>query len=188
MSRHMVVDVARPTRCRKFASLFTSIDEAVGLWPKFAGRIVECDCVHGGRRMSLWWLSFKGGATIIVRADTLVHARLLAAADKVGRAYLLANLCGGIASRFRPTLVNGKPTWNTKDELELFDRFMHKSCLYAHWGAPYQDPTYRAIAVLSAPSDAFARGQLPSNVVEIRDAQTAANEYRRIVCGSKASS
>jgi hypothetical protein len=25
-----------------------------------------------------------------------------------------ANLCGGIASRFRPTLVNGKPTWNTK--------------------------------------------------------------------------
>jgi hypothetical protein len=46
--RHMVVDVARPTRCRKFASLSTSIDEAVGLWPKFAGRIVECDCVHGG--------------------------------------------------------------------------------------------------------------------------------------------
>ena len=38
--------------------------------------------------MSLWWLSFKGGATIIVRAETLVHARLLAAADKVARAYL----------------------------------------------------------------------------------------------------
>jgi hypothetical protein len=45
---HMVADVARPTRCRKFASLSTSIGEAVGLWPKFAGRIVECDCVHGG--------------------------------------------------------------------------------------------------------------------------------------------
>ena len=38
--------------------------------------------------MSLWWLSFKGDATIIVRAETLIHARLLAAADKVGRAYL----------------------------------------------------------------------------------------------------
>jgi hypothetical protein len=38
--------------------------------------------------MSLWWLSFKGDATIIVRAETLVHARLLAAADKVARAYL----------------------------------------------------------------------------------------------------
>jgi hypothetical protein len=38
--------------------------------------------------MSLWWLSFKGGATIIVRADTLVHARLLAAADEVARACL----------------------------------------------------------------------------------------------------
>jgi hypothetical protein len=38
--------------------------------------------------MSLWWLSFQGGATIIVRAETLVHARLLAAADQVARAYL----------------------------------------------------------------------------------------------------
>jgi hypothetical protein len=38
--------------------------------------------------MSLWWLSFKGGTTVIVRAETLVHARLLAAADKVARAYL----------------------------------------------------------------------------------------------------
>ncbi len=37
--------------------------------------------------MSLWWLSFKGGATVIVRADTLVHARLLAAADEVALAY-----------------------------------------------------------------------------------------------------
>jgi hypothetical protein len=34
--------------------------------------------------------------------------------------------------------------------------------LYWNWAAPYQDPTYRAIAVVSAPSDAFARGQLPS--------------------------
>jgi hypothetical protein len=57
---------------------------------------------------------------------------------------------------------------------------------YSNWAAPYQDPTYRAIAVVSAPSDAFAPGQ-PSNIVDIRDAQTAANEYRRIVCGSKAS-
>jgi hypothetical protein len=38
--------------------------------------------------MRLWWLSFKGGAAAIVRAETLVHARLLAAADEVARAYL----------------------------------------------------------------------------------------------------
>jgi hypothetical protein len=38
--------------------------------------------------MSLWWLSFKGGTTIIVRAETLVHARLLAVADRVVRAHL----------------------------------------------------------------------------------------------------
>ena len=38
--------------------------------------------------MSLWWLSFQGGATIIVRAETLVHARLLAVADRAVRAHL----------------------------------------------------------------------------------------------------
>jgi hypothetical protein len=38
--------------------------------------------------MRLWWLSFKGGTTVVVRAETLVHARLLAAADKVARAHL----------------------------------------------------------------------------------------------------
>ena len=38
--------------------------------------------------MTLWWLSFKGGTAAILQAETLVHARLLAAADKVARAYL----------------------------------------------------------------------------------------------------
>ena len=38
--------------------------------------------------MRLWWLSFKGGTAAILRAETLVHGRLLAAADKVARAYL----------------------------------------------------------------------------------------------------
>jgi hypothetical protein len=38
--------------------------------------------------MRLWWLSFKGGTAAIWRAETLVHARLLAAADKVARACL----------------------------------------------------------------------------------------------------
>jgi hypothetical protein len=38
--------------------------------------------------MELWRISFKGGTTVIVRADTLAHARLLAAADEVARAYL----------------------------------------------------------------------------------------------------
>ena len=45
------------------------------------------DCA-GVRPMELWWLSFKGSTTAVVRADTLVHARLLAAADQVARAYL----------------------------------------------------------------------------------------------------
>jgi hypothetical protein len=41
-----------------------------------------------GGGMSLWWLSFKGGTTIVVRAETLVHARLLAPADEALRAHL----------------------------------------------------------------------------------------------------
>jgi hypothetical protein len=38
--------------------------------------------------MRLCWLSFKGGRAVIVRAETLVHARLVAAADEVVRAHL----------------------------------------------------------------------------------------------------
>jgi hypothetical protein len=38
--------------------------------------------------MALWWLSFKGGRAVIVRAETLVHARLLAAAEETPRAHL----------------------------------------------------------------------------------------------------
>ena len=64
------------------------------------------------------------------------------------------------AARFRPTLVNGKPVWNP-GELDLFEKFMQKSCLYAHWGAPYQDPTYKAIAVMAATSAGFAANVLP---------------------------
>jgi len=41
--------------------------------------------------MRLWCLSFKDGRAVIMRAETLVHARLLAAADKVARASLFDN-------------------------------------------------------------------------------------------------
>jgi hypothetical protein len=37
--------------------------------------------------MGLWWLSFRGGRAFIVQAETLVHARLLAAANEVARVY-----------------------------------------------------------------------------------------------------
>jgi hypothetical protein len=56
----------------------------------------------------------------------------------------------------------------------------------AEAAGPFQEPTYKAIAVVAASSEAFGPRQLPSNVVDIRDAQTAANEYPRIVCGSRA--
>jgi hypothetical protein len=80
---------------------------------------------------------------------------------------------------------NGYPIFRDNGHRQNFLAFAQKAMVYSQLAAPYQDPTYRAIAVVSAPSDAFARGQLPSNVLDIRDAQTAANEYRRIVCGSK---
>jgi hypothetical protein len=100
-----------------------------------------------------------------------------------------AALFAGLATAYQPSTKdeNGFPVWRDKEHRENFFALAHKAMLYSQWAAPYQDPTYRAIALVSAPSDAFARAQLPSNVVEIRDAQTAANEYRRIVCGSKAS-
>jgi hypothetical protein len=36
--------------------------------------------------MGLWWLSFRGGTAVIMRAETLVHARLLAAVKEPRRA------------------------------------------------------------------------------------------------------
>ncbi len=38
--------------------------------------------------MRLWWLSFRGGTSVIMLAETLVHARLLAVMNELGRAYL----------------------------------------------------------------------------------------------------
>jgi hypothetical protein len=99
-----------------------------------------------------------------------------------------ATLFADLAAAYQPRTKdeNGIPVWRDKEHRENFFALAHRAMLYSNWAAPYQDPTYRAIAVVSAPSDAFARGQLPNNVVEIRDAQTAANEYRRIVCGRRA--
>jgi hypothetical protein len=95
-----------------------------------------------------------------------------------------AALFASIAAAYQPIGKdeNGWPIFRDNGHRENFLAFAQKAMVYSQWAAPYQDPTYRAIAVVSAPSDAFAGGQLPSNVVDIRDAQTAANEYRRIVC------
>jgi hypothetical protein len=38
--------------------------------------------------MRLWWLSFRGGAAVIMRAESLAHARLLAVVRDLGRAFL----------------------------------------------------------------------------------------------------
>jgi hypothetical protein len=41
--------------------------------------------------MRLWWLSFRGGADVIMRAETLAHARLLAAVKEPRGASLFDN-------------------------------------------------------------------------------------------------
>jgi hypothetical protein len=37
---------------------------------------------------AMWWLSFRDGGAVIISASSLVHARLLAAANGLGRASL----------------------------------------------------------------------------------------------------
>lgn len=49
--------------------------------PSLAGKVHLILC---GERM--WWLSFRDGSVAIVDASSLVHARLLAAANGLGRA------------------------------------------------------------------------------------------------------
>ena len=34
----------------------------------------------------MWWLSFRGGGVVVIKASSLVHARLLAARNGLGRA------------------------------------------------------------------------------------------------------
>jgi hypothetical protein len=41
--------------------------------------------------MRLWWLSFRGGTAVIMQAETLAHARLLAAVEELRRASLFDN-------------------------------------------------------------------------------------------------
>ena len=58
-----------------------------------------------------------------------------------------ANYFGGLATRFQPSVDDGKPKWASDRERDLFLLLAHRSCLYAHWVAPYQDPTYKAIVI-----------------------------------------
>jgi hypothetical protein len=41
--------------------------------------------------MRLWWLSFRGGTAVIMQAETLAHARLLAAVKELRHASLFDN-------------------------------------------------------------------------------------------------
>jgi len=36
--------------------------------------------------MTMWWLSFRHGGVVVIKASSLVHARLLAAQNGLGRA------------------------------------------------------------------------------------------------------
>jgi hypothetical protein len=36
--------------------------------------------------MTMWWLSFRHGDVVVIKASSLVHARLLAARNGLGRA------------------------------------------------------------------------------------------------------
>jgi hypothetical protein len=36
--------------------------------------------------MTLWWLAFCGGSAVIVEGNSITHARVLAAANELGRA------------------------------------------------------------------------------------------------------
>jgi hypothetical protein len=96
-----------------------------------------------------------------------------------------AALFCGLAAAYQPKGKdeNGFPAWLSKDHQENFLVFSQRGMLYSQWAASYFDPTYKAIAVVVTPNEDQRR--LPGNVVDIRDAQTAANEYRRIVCGKK---
>jgi hypothetical protein len=54
------------------------------------------------------------------------------------------------------------PVWRDKGRRENFFALTHKAMLYSDWAAPYQDPTYRAIAVVSQATPSRAGSCLAS--------------------------
>ena len=43
-------------------------------------------CVGGSVVTKFWWLSLRGGSAVIVEAESMAHARLLAVVNDIGRA------------------------------------------------------------------------------------------------------
>jgi hypothetical protein len=43
-------------------------------------------CALGGGPMMLWWLTFRGGAAVIIEGESIAHARRLATVNELGRA------------------------------------------------------------------------------------------------------
>ena len=94
-----------------------------------------------------------------------------------------AALFCGLAAAYQPKGKdsNGFPVFLDENHKQNFLVFAGRAMLYSNWAASYFDPTYKAIAVMTGPTEGFAR---LDNVIELT-AQTATNEYRRIVCGKK---
>jgi hypothetical protein len=44
------------------------------------------ECVGGSVVTKFWWLSLRGGSAVIVEAESMAHARLLAVVNDMGRA------------------------------------------------------------------------------------------------------
>jgi hypothetical protein len=65
-----------------------------------------------------------------------------------------ANFCAGMMARNQPQKdQNGDAVWTKPNQEEIFLRYMDRACMFAARGAPYFDPTFKAIMVTPPPDD-----------------------------------
>jgi hypothetical protein len=89
------------------------------------------------------------GDRAIVEAER--KARQSGLTTKEGRQILseFSNFCAGIAGAVQPLRTPEGIVWRHPAHESIFEKYMHKACLYGHWVAPYESPTFKAVHFMS---------------------------------------
>lgn len=98
-----------------------------------------------------------------------------------------AHNCAAVAMKLWPTFQDdGEPVFRFKNHHDMWKEMMELTFKFANGAAPYQDPTFRAVAVMDARSGQPPIDVTADNVELLDDDNGAMRVYRRLVAGPKA--
>jgi hypothetical protein len=96
----------------------------------------------------------------------------------------LANFCFDVANEIAPQTVDGNLIWREPWHERSFFAFIDRAGLFAARAAPYESPTYRAIAVMTQ-SQVDKPRQLSDHTMTHDDQIGASRAYAAMVKASK---